>query len=379
MDPKDGEFPAIVIDNGSGMMKAGFAGDDVPSSVFPTIVARIRQKDQCSFMGKVRTCWIGDEAQAHRGTCGMRYPVEKGLVSNWDDIESIWKYVFYDALGVSVDERAVMLTEAPLNPKANREKMQQILFETFNVPAMYIATSALLALFASGRTAGVSLEMGDGVCHAVPILEGKIAPSTVLQMDLAGRSLTDYAMKLLSEQGYCFTTTAEREIVRDIKEKLCFVSKDFDADLDIVANSSSLEKVYDLPDGQSITVGKMRFLCPEALFQPSLLGYEFGGVHEMLYNSVMKCDMDLRKDLYANIVISGGSAMFPGIADRLQREITSLVPTGFKVKVIAPPERKYSVWIGGSILSSLPTFQEQWISKAEYDEGPVIRTTRKVF
>lgn len=303
----------------------------------------------------------------------MSKPVRGGIVENWEEMESVMHHTLYNELKVAPDEHPILLTEPPLNPKQNKEKMTKMMFETFNVPCFYVVQQSVCALYSSGKTTGVVIDSGEGVTHTVPIFEGFSIPSAVQRVELSGKDITTFLTQLLKERGLSFTTPAELEIVQDIKEKMCYVVGDYDKAMKEAEESHSCERNYDLPDGRKILIGEERFRCSEIMFQPNIAGHDLEGIDKYCFDSVMKCDNDIRKEMFMNVILSGGSTLFEGFPERLWWQLFHLAPTGHKVGISAAPERKYSSWLGTSILSSLSTFQTMWITKAEYDEaGPNI-------
>jgi len=366
----------VVIDNGSGFIKIGIAGATTPKAIFPSYVGRPKHKKVMASSVEAPQ-YTGSRARELRGLLKIRYPVEHGIVTDWGDMEFIWQQAFSE-LRVKPEEHPVLLTEAPLNPRKNREKATEIFFETFNVPALFFSLQAILSLYASGRTSGVVLDIGDGVSHSVPIYEGFAIPNAIMRMDLAGRDITEHLQILLKKAGYDFHTSAEKEVVREIKESSCYVAIDPQKEEEII-DPKPINLTYKLPDGTSIDIGPERYRAPEILFHPELIGEEYLGVQQILTNSIGRCDLDLRKSLYSSILLSGGSTLFKGFGERFLNEVRTLSPRDMKIKISAPQERHISTWVGGSILASLPTFQKMWVSHAEYDDEGVSIIHKKTF
>mmetsp|Transcript_64254 Transcript_64254/g.126203 ORF Transcript_64254/g.126203 Transcript_64254/m.126203 type:complete len:379 (+) Transcript_64254:51-1187(+) len=359
----------VVIDNGSGLLKAGFAGSDKPQSCIVAAVGRPKHRQSNVlrvFGGNLddgSDIFVGTSVQEHRGILKISYPMEHGIVKNWDDIEKIWQHVYSkDCMNIKAEEHPVLLTECPLNPFKNRENAAEIFFERFNVPAMYCAPQAILSLYASGRSTGLVLDCGDGVTHVVPVYEGFALPHAIERIDIAGRDVTDRLQLLLRRGGCSLQTSSEREVVRQIKEECCHVA------FNPKAGGGSELQDYRLPDGEVISLGSEAYQAPEALFQPELLGSEEPGIHQCLHRAIMRSDRDLRSTLCKQIVLAGGSTLFRGFGDRLLNELRKLSPDGTKIIISAPPQRKWSTWIGGSILAALSTFNSMWITRADYEE-----------
>jgi actin-related protein len=365
---------AVVIDVGSGMCKAGYAGDDAPCVVFPCVVGH--PKNHLSGNGNgAAEYYVGDEAYAKRDMLNLKYPMDHGIVSNWDDMEKIYERVFRNELKVPPEQRPVFLSEVPLNPKTNRELMTETMFEKLHVPAIFIHNAPTLVLCAAGRTTGCVIDCGDSVSYCAPVYDGYLLYHAIERRNWGGRDIIEVMRRrLLTERGFHFDTSGrDREIVRDIKEKHGYIAMDYETELANARADPNYPITYELPDATTINIGDERFACPEALFTPSIIDRHDTGIHQCAFQSINKCHIETRKDLYANVMLSGGATLFNGIAERLTKELTTLAPPSIEVKVIARPERKYSVWIGGSIVAALASFQPSWVKKADYEEyGPTI-------
>ncbi|XP_074046972.1 actin-related protein T3 [Macrotis lagotis] len=356
---------AVVIDNGSAVLKAGLAGSKEPQFIYANIIGRNKVKVGASENFQ-KELYMGEEAQARRCALSISYPVERGLVTSWADMEAMWKNVYERNLKKLANESPVMITEPALNPLANREKMTELFFESFEVPALYVSIQPVLALFASGYTTGYVLDSGAGVTQCVPIFDGYCLPHGVLRLDLAGRDLTECLIKLLQNHDILLLSPSDKLVVNNIKENCCYVATNFQEE--VTKNPVTLEKTYKLPDGKTIKLHDELFRCPESLFFPGHMNLEAPGIDKLCFNSIMKCDTDLRSTFFSNIVLAGGSTCFPGFDKRLVKELALMVPANTSVRVCAPPERKTSVWMGGSILASLSAFQDMWITTGEYKE-----------
>jgi len=374
----------IVMDVGTATTKAGFAGGAKPKVIMGTKVGRAKHtrimpggalEQEMSGTGPTST-FVGSKLDEHRGAFLLDYPMDKGHVQDgsWGDMEKIFEHVYAKQnLNAKMDEHPVLLTESPLNPGTNREQLAELFFETYRAPAIFFSPPAVLSLFASGRATGVVLDVGEGVSHCVPVYEGYALPHSITRSDVAGRDVTKHLQLLLRKSGLAFTTTAESDLVKTMKEELCYVRQNVKADQAgskaAAATSGEDAKVeYQLPDGQAVNVSSERHQAPELLFNPTLIGSEELGVASTLVDSIMKSDLDLRSTLFSQIVLAGGSTCTPGFGDRLLSEVRAKAPTHTRIRISAPPERIHSAWAGGSILASLSTFKNMWVTRSEYEE-----------
>ena len=371
----------IVCDNGTGFVKCGYAGSNFPSHIFPSLVGKPLIKSKAE-VGKVvlKDLMVGEEASQLRSMLEVNYPMENGIVRSWENMKHVWDHTFHEKLQIDTKRSKILLTEPPMNPMKNREKMIEVMFEEYQFAGVYIAIQAVLTLYAQGLLTGVVIDIGDGVSHICPVYEGFSLQHLTRRLDVAGRDITRYLMKLLLLRGYAFNHSADFETVRMMKEKLCYVGGNLEQEQKLARETTVLVESYKLPDGRIVKLGGERFQAPEILFQPHLINVEGVGIAELVFNTIQAADIDIRPELYKHILLSGGSTMYPGLPSRIEREMKQLYLervlkgnatrlTKFKLRIEDPPRRKHMVFLGGAVLADIMKDNESfWISREEYKE-----------
>jgi len=348
----------VVLDNGSHRIKSGFSGEKTCCCVFNNVIG----------YGKTKDSYVGEDAMSRRDILDISCPLQYGVVSNWDNMEKIWDSMFKQYLRVDSNEQGVLITEPPFNPKSNREKIANVMFEQFSIPDLQVVNPCQLVLYASGRTTGAVIDIGESVTSIIAFYEGIQIIDSIKRNDLAGRDINLYLQKLLYQNGYSFTSFNEIENLRDIKHRHCYCAS---IKGQRHKKHPEISESYTLPDGEIIEITEEMLECPEVLFDPSILGYDsIKGVDKLLVESIAACDIDIKKDVSKSIILSGATTLLRNFKVRLGDEVHESISDAH---IIAPPERNKSVWIGGSILSSLSCYNDLKITKSQYEElGPTV-------
>lgn len=404
--------PPIVIDNGTGYTKMGYAGNSVPDYIVPTVIAKPKKvsKSKQSETSDLEF-FIGAEAMDKRLNYTVESCLSHGIINDWDNIEKYWQRCLFQYMRCDPEEHYVLLTEPPLNPPENREYTAEIMFETFNVPGMYIGVQAVLALIASRLSkeaekvlTGTVIDAGDGVTHVIPVVDGYVIGSCIKHIPLAGSDITKFIMQLLRDRNEAIPPEDVKLVARKVKEQFCYVAPDIVKEFNKYDKDEGRFKVYEGTNARTnrpyrVDVGYERFLGPELFFNPEVYSTQHNVPLPNVVDSVIQnCPIDTRRRLYKNIVLSGGSTMFRDFAKRLQRDIqrltkkrteeqnkkllsnTNIQSKATDVKVLQHKMQRFAVWFGGSMLGSLPQFYEMAHSKQDYEEiGPSVARRNPVF
>jgi actin-related protein 3 len=423
-------LPAVIIDNGTGYTKMGYAGNNIPSFIIPSVIgineAALGQKTggpgvaggkaaaASSGVSKIGDLdfYIGDEAIALSKTYALHNPIRHGQVDNWSDMEKYWEHCIFRYLRCEPEDHFFLLTEPPLNAPENREYLAEIMFETFNVPGLYIAVQAMLALAASWTSpnvkertlTGTVIDSGDGVTHVIPMAEGYVIGSSIKHIPIAGRDITSFVQQLIRDrEGNNVPSSESFEVAKRVKEQYSYVCPDlvkeykkYDENPDkyikrYVGTESVTKRQF------NVDIGYERFLGPEIFFNPEIQSSDFlTPLPKVVDDTIQSCPIDTRRGLYKNIVLSGGSSMFKDFGKRLQRDVKRTVDARIKlseqlsggrikavpldVNVVSHSMQRYAVWFGGSILATTNEFYQVCHTKAKYDEeGPSICRHSPVF
>lgn len=379
------EDVGTTLITGSQNVTVGYVGGESPWAVFPNCVGHDKFSSSENMWGmSYGGCPVGDRAQAHRGIYSINYPMKHGVVQDWDAQESVWNHAIYNELRREPDKHPMFMTTHINAPRKQKEKTMQLMFETFSVPSIYFLSAPMSVLYSTGNTCGVVVNIGHGVIQILPVYEGRPLKHAARWLPFGGDDITLHLQNTINQSSkfpYTFNTSGDKEIMRELKEKACYIALDYEEEF----KNQKEGETFTLPGWEEISLNEERFTATELLFKPYLIGLESPGLHEAIYASIMRCDMDLRKVLWANIVLGGGVSLTPGIEKRLENELLELVPKRLKeaslhLEVKRRPDCAVSEWIGLSIVGSLSNHKDAWISKNQYDDfGPDYYCSSKYF
>ena len=359
------KYSTVVIDAGSGLVKAGFGGEDGPRSIFNSIVGTPKQMGLMVGM-ELQERYVGDDAISKYEIMNFSYPIKRGEVTDWDKFENLMHYLLYSEMKVVPEEVSILITESPRTSRENREKLTEILFETFNVKRLHIANSSMVGLFSYGKTSGLIVDSGFNVTSTVPIYEGYPLSHASIRINIGGEDLSKNLLSMIqSNLEESYVDIKGRILADDIKEKLGYLLLNQD-DADDVKDVT-----YELPDGKKIELSNELYKSNEILFNPDEEIKKVNGLlslKNMVIDSINKCDNEIKSDIKENICLTGGTTLLKNFPEKLKNELSDS-SEGTNFNLSAEQERLFSTWIGGSIVSSLDNFQFMWVNKKEYNDN----------
>jgi centractin len=366
----------IIIDIGSSEIKAGFSGEEKPKVLIKNYFGEPKYKKiirTFDIKGKEKTDqYIGEDCDKFLGLIKLRYPVVHGSFQNEADILTIFSHIF-NKLGITsqeIKEHPVLVTDPILNPYKNREKIAHSLLDNLGVPAIFFASQPLLSLFSTSATSGTVLESGEGVTQSCVVYEGYSIPSSYERFNYGGGDVNDYLKLLLKNKGYHFYNSTEIQLINDIKENLCYLEINKRNMNDNKQSYNIKSTPYYLPDGSNISIGEERIIAPEMLFYPEYIGREYLGFADMIMSSINKIDIDLKKNSYENIWLSGGNTAFKELKEKLVDELKNKLDKGIGINVYENEKIKpqHRCWVGGNIISILEIFKKMWVTRNDWNE-----------
>ncbi|OHS97923.1 actin [Tritrichomonas foetus] len=362
------EVSTVVLDNGSYLLRAGMSGYSKPSVLIPTVIARSNTPKVKGDLFAPKDIYIGSDVfTCEVPNLDISYPIKERAITNYGQMEKIWNYIFSDELIIKPEEHPIVLTEAPFTPERNRQQAIQIMMEKFSFAAYYSSIPEVFSLFSAGRTTGLVVDSGESMTDILPVFECYPMYHVFSRLPIGGSHINSYLKRLLMQSGIEINESNENQLLNDIKEKLCYVPIDIEEEQHKYEHVNEIEKTYQMPSGLQVHIGSQRFRCVEPLFDPRLIQIQSEGINQLLFETINKCG-ELKQEMFKNIVLSGGTSLFPGFGQRLKKDLSKLAPPETKIDVIANEDRSNAAWLGGSVLASQASFSLMWITKDEYQE-----------